>query len=51
MSQAEKYLKTIYPQNNELQSYLRLQQIKDNVVSFVESGRNLFIQSKNLQII
>lgn len=49
MSQAEKYLKTIYPQNNELQSYLRLQQIKDNVVSFVESGRNLFIQSKNLQ--
>lgn len=49
MKDANRYLKDLVPKKNELQAYKRLKEIKDNIVNFVDSGKNLFITSTNVQ--
>ena len=49
MSNASKFLKPLIPKKVDLKSFQYLQDIKDNVVDFIESGKNLFIASVNLQ--
>lgn len=49
MSNAYRYLKTLSPYDSEVQAYLKLQQIKNNIVSFVNNGQNLYIHSDYLQ--
>lgn len=49
MKNAERYLKTLKPQNTEFEAYLKLKQIKDNIVDFVQQGKNLYIKSEYLQ--
>lgn len=47
MKYASKYIKPIQPEKRDLKAFVRLQEIKDNVVSFVRNGDNLYIVSKN----
>lgn len=49
MKNAHRYLKPLAPQNNEVDAYLRLKDIKDNIVSFVDAGKNLYITGNNVQ--
>ena len=47
MKNASKYIKPIIPENCDIDAYTSLQEIKDNIVPFVEQGRDLYIASKN----
>ena len=47
MPHADKYIKPLIPQDIDLAAFNRLKQIKDEIVSFVESGDNLYIVSEN----
>lgn len=49
MKNAHKYLKALTPTKIELDAYLRLKHIKDNIKQFVELGGNLYITSQWLQ--
>jgi len=49
MKNAERFLKPLQPQKTDVKAYLRLQQIKDNIVSYVGEGNNLLIASDHLQ--
>ena len=49
MSNVGKYLKMLTPAKVDIQAFVNLQQIKDNIVDFVDSGKNLFIAAMNLQ--
>ena len=49
MKNADRFLKPISPAKIDVDAYLRLQEIKDNIVQFVEESRNLYIISHNLQ--
>ena len=47
---AEDYLKTLHPvTKQDLTIFKRLNEIKDNIVDFVQNGNNLYIVSKNLR--
>lgn len=45
MPNAERYIKPIRPEECDLPAYKRLQGIKDNIVSFVEDSKQLYIVS------
>ena len=49
MKNADRFLKPISPAKIDVDAYLQLQEIKDNIVQFVEESRNLYIISHNLQ--
>lgn len=49
MKNASRFLKPIKPTKVDVESYKRLQNIKDNIVNYVDNGRNLYIASHNLQ--
>lgn len=49
MKNADRFLKPISPAKIDVDAYLHLQEIKDNIVQFVEESRNLYIVSHNLQ--
>ena len=49
MKDATRYLKELVPKKSEIEAYKRLKEIKDNVVSFVENGKNLYITAPNVQ--
>lgn len=49
MPDAERYLKTLSPSSKDRDAYARLQEIKQNIVPFVERGYSLFISSPNIQ--
>lgn len=49
MKNADRFLKPISPAKIDVDAYLQLQEIKDNIVQFVEESRNLYIVSHNLQ--
>ena len=49
MKNADRFLKPISPAKIDVAAYLQLQEIKDNIVQFVEESRNLYIISHNLQ--
>ena len=49
MTKVAKFLKPLVPKTVDLDSFRYLQNIKDNIVEFVEAGKNLFIASTNLQ--
>ena len=46
MPDADSYIKPLIPENSDLQSYLRLNTIKENIVEFVNNGQNLYIVSE-----
>ena len=43
----QKYTVNLVPQKEDYTSFLRLKQIKDNILDFVNSGKNLLIFSRN----
>ena len=43
----EQYLKSLYAPDCDYEQYLKLAEIKDDIVNFVKSGRNLYIASEN----
>lgn len=47
MTNADKYIKPLVPEKVDLTSFIRLKEIKDNIVEFVNSGENLYIVSEN----
>ena len=49
MKDAHRFLKPIQPQKADVKAYTRLQQIKDNIVTFTENSCNLYIASQQLQ--
>lgn len=49
MKNATRFLKPIAPAKIDVKAFLRLQEIKDNIVQYVEDSRNLYISSHNLQ--
>lgn len=49
MPDASKYLKDLNPKKKDVQAFLRLNEIKANIVDFVENGNNLFISSTTSQ--
>ena len=49
MKNAKRYLKPLEPQKKEFPAYLRLKEIKDDIVNFVELGKNLYITAENVQ--
>lgn len=49
MTNVSKYLKSLTPWDVDLESFKYLQNLKDNIVEFVEDGSNLFIASTNFQ--
>ena len=46
MPNADNYIKSIVPEKEDVNAFLRLKEIKDNVVQFTEEGRNLYIYSE-----
>ena len=48
MPDAEKYIKKLQPCKKDIKAFSRLNEIKSNIVQFVNEGRNLYIYSKNL---
>lgn len=49
MKNAERFLKPLQPDTRDIPSFLRLQQIKDNIVEYVQNGNNLYVNSECLQ--
>lgn len=49
MKHAERFLKPLAPMNLDVDAFVRLQTIKDNIVKFVSNSNNLFISSLYLQ--
>ena len=49
MKNAERFLKLLQPDERDVDAFLRLNDIKTNVVNFVESSQNLFLNSILLQ--
>lgn len=47
MPTADKYIKPLTPEEDDVPSFLRLKEIKDNIVEFVNEGENLYIVSEN----
>ena len=43
----QKYTVNLIPQKEDYASFLRLKQIKDNILDFVKNGKNLLIYSRN----
>lgn len=48
MPDANKYIKPLVPEKQDVPAFMRLKQIKDNIVDFVEQGCNIYITSKKL---
>lgn len=46
MPDADKYIKQLVPEKVDLPAYNRLKEIKDDIVSFVNLGKNLYIVSE-----
>lgn len=49
MKNATRFLRPIKPSKIDTKAFIALQDIKDNVVEFVDAARNLYICSHNLQ--
>ena len=49
MKNAAKFLKTLVPPKIDVPKFKKLMEIKENIVPFVEEGRNLYIGAVNLQ--
>lgn len=47
MPNADRYIKPLIPQQEDLAAYTRLKEIKDNILDFVNEGENLYIVSEN----
>ena len=47
MPNADKYIKPLNPEKVDLQAFIKLQQIKDDILNFVKNGTNLYIVSEN----
>lgn len=47
MPNADKYIKPLIPEKEDLPAYTRLKEIKDNILNFVSEGNNLYIVSEN----
>lgn len=48
MPNADKYIKPLSPEKVDLKAFERLRQLKDNILSFVKNGNNLYIVSEKL---
>lgn len=49
MKNASKFLKPLNPEEGDIQTFEKLQEIKDNIVSFVKEAKNLFIASPQIE--
>ena len=49
MTSVQKYLQQLQPDDIDIPAFIRLKEIKDNIVDFVQNGKNLFIESTNIQ--
>lgn len=49
MKDAHRFLKPIAPAEEDFNAFKRLQEIKDNIIEYVENGKNLYVDSNYLQ--
>lgn len=47
MPNADKYIKPLTPEEIDLPSFIKLKNLKDDILNFVENGENLYIVSEN----
>ena len=47
MPNADKYIKPLTPEEVDLPSFVKLKNLKDDILNFVENGENLYIVSEN----
>ena len=47
MPNADKYIKPLTPEEVDLPAFMKLKELKDNILDFVNNGENLYIVSEN----